>query len=79
MQRTECGLSWCEADANSESKKQKKASCDQKKASSGVDRIAPSSPCGAVDLRAASDSGRQEHRMALCGKANESYYEQEPI
>ena len=23
---------------------------------------------GAVDLREASDSGRQEHRMALCGK-----------
>src|SRR5882762_2486492 len=26
---------------------------------------------GAVDLREASDSGRQEHRMALRGKANE--------
>jgi hypothetical protein len=30
-------------------KKQKKAGCDQKKASSGVDRITPSSPCGAVE------------------------------
>jgi hypothetical protein len=52
----------------------KKASCDQKKAISGGDRIALSSPCGEVDPREASASKRQGHGTVLYGKTNN--YEQ---
>ena len=46
--RTECRGLW---DCGTDARKNKKTGCNQKKASSGVDQIMLSSPCGAVDLR----------------------------
>ena len=51
--------------------KNEKISCDQKKASGGVDRIVLSSPCGEVDPREASASKRQGHGTVLYGKTNQ--------